>query len=141
LVNATDFIFNNSVPFSTNYSQNVYVSYNGVAVKSPPVAVFIAMVGWYDDESRHNYTDPRPSNFTRMIWKSSTDVGFGVSSFGNRTVIVANYWPAPPADLDPESPESIELYKANVLPPLEDEELPPSLQGKYVRVKFPAPGI
>ena len=79
------------------------------------------MASWYEEESDYDYDIPTASNFTRMIWKSSNEVGFGVSTLGNNTVVVTNYWPAPPADIDLESQEGIALYKANVLPPKDEE--------------------
>jgi len=101
-----------------NISETIHFTSNEVAGKKFTVAIFLAMVHWYGEESNYDYNRPKASNFTRMIWKSSTDLGVGVASNGNNTVIVARFWPGAPL-LDINSPEGIELYKQNVLPPID----------------------
>lgn len=31
--------------------------------------------------------------FTQMVWRSTTQVGFGISSRNNKAYCVAHYWP------------------------------------------------
>jgi hypothetical protein len=52
---------------------------------------------WYDEERYHNYAGQytKPTgHFTQLVWKSSSEVGFGVATRGNYTVGVALYYTA-----------------------------------------------
>lgn len=52
---------------------------------------------WYDEERYHNYAGDyqKPTgHFSQLVWRSSTEVGFGVATRGNYTVCVALYYTA-----------------------------------------------
>lgn len=53
---------------------------------------------WYNESKikEYNYKKDYQKgtlNFTQMIWKGTTEVGFGVSTKGNTSYVVANYFP------------------------------------------------
>ena len=41
----------------------------------------------------YNWNNPEVTAFSALIWKSTTDLGIGVSKRGLRTVVVAAYSP------------------------------------------------
>ena len=50
----------------------------------------------YDENAEYNYKsdDPEPNNFTQMVWKNSTHVGFGMAkSNDGKYFYVINYFP------------------------------------------------
>ena len=66
---------------------------------------------FYDEYVDYDYDDddPKPSNFTQMVWKNSEYIGFGmVKSSNGETFFVINYYPA--GNIDGE-------FRKNVLPP------------------------
>ena len=65
----------------------------------------------YDENSQYNYksSDPEPNNFTQMVWKDSTHIGFGIAkSNDGKYFYVINYFPT--GNVDGE-------FKKNVFPP------------------------
>ncbi|ODM91211.1 Protein PRY1 [Orchesella cincta] len=77
-------------------------------------AVRNAVRMWYRGESKYDYNNPNyqreAGTFTQLVWKSSTNVGIGVSynSKKNWWVVVANY--NPPGNVHGQ-------FRENVLPP------------------------
>ena len=66
---------------------------------------------FYDECNGYDYDDddPKPSNFTQMVWKCSEYIGFGmVKSSRGETFFVINYYPA--GNVDGE-------FRRNVIPP------------------------
>ena len=66
---------------------------------------------FYDECVNYDYEDddPKPSNFTQLVWKNSEYIGFGmVKSSSGETFFVINYFPA--GNVDGE-------FRRNVLPP------------------------
>ena len=64
----------------------------------------------YDENVEYNYKsdDPEPNNFTQMVWKNSTHVGFGMAkSNDGKYFYVINYFPT--GNIDGE-------FKKNVFP-------------------------
>ena len=64
----------------------------------------------YDENSKYNYKsdDPEPNNFSQMVWKSSTHIGFGIAkSNDGKYFYVINYFPT--GNVDGE-------FKKNVFP-------------------------
>ena len=64
----------------------------------------------YDENVEYNYKsdDPEPNNFTQMVWKNSTHVGFGMAkSNDGKYYYVINYFPT--GNIDGE-------FKKNVFP-------------------------
>ena len=64
----------------------------------------------YDENVEYNYKsdDPEPNNFTQMVWKNSTHVGFGIAkSNEGKYFYVINYFPT--GNIDGE-------FKKNVFP-------------------------
>ena len=64
----------------------------------------------YDENAEYNYKsdDPEPNNFTQMVWKNSTHVGFGIAkSNDGKYFYVINYFPT--GNIDGE-------FKKNVFP-------------------------
>jgi len=72
------------------YSSNLYAMKGLVPAQN---AVREAMNHWYRGYTKYNRDDPRPSAFTQMVWKSSSQIGVGVATNGKKTVVVVNYWP------------------------------------------------
>ena len=53
---------------------------------------------WYDEINEYSYEADKfeslTGHFTQMIWKTSTEVGFGYAQQDESTVVVAFYSPA-----------------------------------------------
>lgn len=82
-------------------------------------AVKLAVAAWYQGAYKYDWEEPSgQSAFTQLVWKSTTDVGIGVSQRGNQTVVVANYFP--PGNIivsNPAIPDKFAWFRINVLPP------------------------
>lgn len=53
---------------------------------------------WYSGSQFYDYNNPgfstRTGGFTQVVWKSTTDVGFGIAQAADSTIyVVANYFP------------------------------------------------
>jgi hypothetical protein len=68
---------------------------------------------WYDEHNSYSYNNPRYSDatghFTQLVWKSSTNFGFGVVNVNGYTAGVGLYSPAGNSDGE---------FSTNVLPPI-----------------------
>jgi len=99
------------------YSQNLY------RITNPNIdsreAVRLATAAWYQPAYRYNWENPSgQSAFTQVVWKATTDIGIGVAQKGNRTVVVADYWP--PGNVvvvNPDISDQYAWFRENVLPP------------------------
>lgn len=84
-----------------NHSENTF---NG-----KPLGENIAMCGgkkmtgeymtnmWYDEVKKYKYENPTfngTGHFTQVVWKNTTDVGFGIATKNNEWYAVGNYFPA-----------------------------------------------
>ena len=72
---------------------------------------------FYEEESlKYNYNNrnPRPSNFTQIIWKNSKYIGIGCSKTKDNTIYtVINFYP--PGNITNE-------FKSNVFPPINEDK-------------------
>jgi len=61
-----------------------------------PTASFVADT-WYNESFFYDFNNPGYNaiylNFTQLIWKSSTSVGFGLYTANNHTAVVAKFYP------------------------------------------------
>jgi hypothetical protein len=78
------------VPKEFPYSANVFVIPRLVPAQE---AVREAVQYWYRGFTKYDKSNPRPSAFSQMVWKSSTQIGVGVATDGKKTVVVVDYWP------------------------------------------------
>ncbi|CAL8148423.1 unnamed protein product [Orchesella dallaii] len=78
------------VPKNSIYSSNVF-AVPGVVPASE--AVRAAVQFWYRSFSDYKREDPKPLSFTQLVWRSSLELGIGTATDGDRTVVVANYYP------------------------------------------------
>ncbi|KAI0036696.1 CAP domain-containing protein, partial [Vararia minispora EC-137] len=46
---------------------------------------------WADEASQYSSSNPVPSHFTQMVWKSSTEVGCAVASCAGGTIFSASF--------------------------------------------------
>lgn len=100
------------------YSQNLYrITGHGIDERE---AVRLAVAAWYQGAYRHNWESfSGPSAFTQVVWKSTTDVGFGVKKNDkNQTVVVADYWP-PGNVVVSGGDDRYAWFRTNVFPPNE----------------------
>ncbi|CAL8121754.1 unnamed protein product [Orchesella dallaii] len=62
-----------------------------------PAASLVADT-WYNESLSYDFNNPGYNaiylNFTQLIWKSSTSVGFGVYTANNHTAVIAKFYPA-----------------------------------------------
>jgi len=67
---------------------------------------------WYNEIKFYNFNNPgfsqKTGHFTQVVWKGSNQVGFGIATRGNKSIVVANYYP--PGNI-------IGNFKQNVLRP------------------------
>jgi len=74
------------------YVKNLY-QYRGTLGIDSREAMENAVKKWYATEREYNWTSPTVTPFSAMVWKLTTDIGFGLSRRGTRTVVVATYSP------------------------------------------------
>ncbi len=76
--------------------QNLMAIWN--AKKNNSEIIKIAVKNWYKENVYYNYNNPgfsqQTGHFTQVVWKSTQKIGFGIAKNGQRTVVVANYYPA-----------------------------------------------
>jgi hypothetical protein len=52
---------------------------------------------WYSGKSKYDFRNPAfnmdTGLFTQIVWRSTSQVGFGISSRNNKAYCVAHYWP------------------------------------------------
>ncbi|XP_063045309.1 Golgi-associated plant pathogenesis-related protein 1-like [Engraulis encrasicolus] len=57
-----------------------------------------AVQSWYNEIKDYDFSDPgfagNTGHFTQVVWKSTTELGVGVSKVGNATFVVGQYNPA-----------------------------------------------
>ncbi|XP_064616770.1 Golgi-associated plant pathogenesis-related protein 1-like [Liolophura sinensis] len=76
---------------------------------------------WYEERSKYDYKNPRwrrgVNNFTQLIWKSTSEIGVGVSKLrdSDKYVVVTQYRPPGNNNMPGE-------FKKNVLPPHETSQ-------------------
>jgi len=81
-------------------------------------AVKLAMENWYQTIADYDWSKPRASAFSQIVWRATTDIGIGVSTRGDKTVVVCTYWPPGNVYLLNEDANTDRTYyfKQNVLP-------------------------
>ncbi|ODM89926.1 Golgi-associated plant pathogenesis-related protein 1 [Orchesella cincta] len=79
-----------NVPKDSIYSSNVF-ALPGVVPASE--AVREAVQFWYRSFSDYKRENPTPNAFSQLVWRSSKEVGIGTATDGDRTVVVASYFP------------------------------------------------
>ncbi|CAG7835355.1 unnamed protein product [Allacma fusca] len=52
-----------------------------------------AFESWYGAKELYDWDNPVASRFTQLIWKNTRYFGLGTARLGNRSVVVANYYP------------------------------------------------
>lgn len=86
---------------------------------SKEAAVKLAMENWYQSIAEYDWSKPRASAFSQIVWKDTTDIGVGVSSLGDKTIVVCTYWPPGNVYLLNEKEDGSDrgyYFKKNVLP-------------------------
>ena len=95
-----------------NYSENVFMGkVSQFSTYDPVVYVKRAIDAWYKEKARYNFTTNSPgiatSNFTNMIWNSSTEFGLGCVLFNGMVYICMSF--NPPGSVSGQ-------YAANIAP-------------------------
>lgn len=73
-----------------NMGENIFFCSNKTATGE------MASTSWYDEIKKYNFkkdAQPGTGHFTQLVWKSTTDVGFGVVPMAGNYYVVANYYP------------------------------------------------
>ncbi|ODM95991.1 Protein PRY1 [Orchesella cincta] len=68
-----------------------------IAGPTKPPASVVADT-WYNESLLYDFNNPGYNaiylNFTQLIWKTSTSVGFGMHTVNNHTAVIAKFYPA-----------------------------------------------
>ncbi|KAF8057891.1 PRY3 [Scenedesmus sp. PABB004] len=112
-------------------------------VDSVAVPLAAAARSWYGGAARYNYSQPRFSPetgaFTQLVWRASTDLGCAVqrcargvagTGFTDASLVVCRFSPAG---------NMAGGFAANVLPPLQQPQLPPASPAPGSPAPAPAP--
>ena len=86
-------------------------------------ALITAIKMWYDEITKYNWSSPgfypNTGHFTQVVWRDTTDVGFGVAlNSRGRALITAEYFPSG-------NIESRQYFEANVKRPCNVSSPPP----------------
>lgn len=96
------------------YSQNIYQYFGEISAEDVAQK---AVNHWYDAIRKYNWSNPEASTFSQLVWKSTSQVGFGVaSSQPSKSIVVANYWPKGNIYHVGSTSDRDKYFKANVLP-------------------------
>ncbi|XP_043914400.1 uncharacterized protein LOC122790830 [Protopterus annectens] len=81
---------------NTNYGENLWYRWGNCM--NPPKGAEVAEA-WYNEIQKYNFSTPvfqsGTGNFTQMVWKSSTLVGFGFATDGKGMFIVVGFYDPP----------------------------------------------
>jgi hypothetical protein len=79
-------------PGKRQYAENLFKVSGGTAV-SDDAAVDMAMKNWSSAASWFNYTAPKPTGFSQIVWNATTQLGIGIASGNDTHILVATYYP------------------------------------------------
>lgn len=78
------------------YGENLHYQRGGSKDKS--VIMAKAIKQWYDEYKSYDYNNPvfssETGHFTQVVWKKSIEIGVGIATVGQYTVVCVNYRPA-----------------------------------------------
>ncbi len=78
-------------PGKRNYAENIYRVSGGKPL-SEEEAVELAFNSWSRSEKYFDYTHPKPTAFSQMIWNGTNQLGTGVAQSGDKTAVCTTYY-------------------------------------------------
>lgn len=75
--------------------QNLFVVWG--ATKNDSQIVDLAVRKWYKENTFYDYSNgvysARAGHFTQLVWNATNRLGVGITTVGDRKVVIANYFP------------------------------------------------
>ncbi|XP_019716567.1 Golgi-associated plant pathogenesis-related protein 1-like isoform X2 [Hippocampus comes] len=90
--------------------ENIYYMWSSAPIKLTGKE---AVDSWYDEVKHYNWSYPgfsgNTGHFTQLVWKTSTELGVGMATDGNKVIVVGQYRPAGNISIS-------QYFRENVLP-------------------------
>ena len=106
-----------TTPGKRGYAENLY-KISGFPNMDPSEAAKKAVNSWYSSVKSYNYEAPKATGFSQVVWNATTQLGVGVASKDDITVVACTYSPRGNVVLQNGNPKDLYYYfSRNVFPP------------------------